>query len=326
MQPLTLEELDHQAAAFDRVVGAMAAIDQFCSSTRWIMPAAQALMPPRSPWLFRGDSGHVAMMRGQHPQGWSYVEPLEAMWGLACPLIGRDIRALAEEFLELCMHREHDWDVMLLAGLPVGSAVFYEVARRLYPFYELVKGHTTTCCVASLEGGMDGFLGRRSRNFRKALRRALRAAEDAGIEFEACHATSPDDALALYERVQRIETRSWKGHSGVGIDAGAMAAFYLDMVPRLAARGELRLIIARHDGRDVAYVLGGVCGRTYRGLQFSFDAGYRGYSLGNLCQYWQLVELCRDGVACYDLGTSMEYKRRWAEDTRDSVSLIARKR
>lgn len=326
MQPLTLEELDREADAFDGAVDATPHIDHFCSSTRWILPACKALMPQRTSWIFRGQCGHVAMMRGQHPHGWSYVEPLEAMWGLACPLLGPSSRELAQELADLCRARELDWDVMLLSGLPLGSPLFHALVRSLFGRYELFQGQITRRHVASLDGGVDGFLGRRTRNFRKSLRRAERAARDAAIAFEPCHAHDPASALALYERVLAIEARSWKGREGVGINDGPMSAFYRDMLPRLAARDELRILIARQDERDIAFVLGGVCGHTYRGLQFSFDAEYETLSLGNLCQLHQIAALCREGVAFYDLGTTMEYKLRWAESTHDSVALIVRKR
>jgi CelD/BcsL family acetyltransferase involved in cellulose biosynthesis len=39
-------------------------------------------------------------------------------------------------------------------------------------------------------------------------------------------------------------------------------------------------------------------------------------------QYHQIVELCSDGVARYDLGTEMDYKRRWAEDAMTTEMLV----
>jgi hypothetical protein len=327
MEPLSLADFDRSAAEFDRTVADTPAVDGFCSSSMWILPATETLMQPRQGWLFRGREGWVAMMRGQHHHGWRYIEPLEAMWGLACPLAGRDSKGLSAEFVDLCRQRDPHWDVLILSGLPTGSQLLYHLVVRLLPHYELLQGHVTTRHVACLDGGLDGFLGRRSRNVRKALRRALRAADGAGIEFAPV--PHPDDAaaaLALYQRLQRIEEKSWKGRAGVGIDGGAMGEFYQRMVPRLAARRGLRVLMARHQGRDVAYVLGGIFGATYRGLQFSFDDEYAHLSLGNLCQYHQIAELCHEGVARYDLGTGMEYKRRWAEATQDSITIIARKR
>lgn len=328
LREFTMEEFEQDAAAFDRVVAVTPDVDPFCSSSRWIIPAAKALMADREPWIFQGASGRVAMMRGRHPEGWHYLEPLEASWGLACPLAGPDADGLAAEFVTLCHQRRSQWNVMLLMGLPEGSLLFKHVAQRLHPYYDLFRGQVTRRKVASLAGGVDGFLGRRTRNFRKALGKSLRKAEAAGIEFHRCDVRSKEQAEALYQRIIAIETASWKGQDGlgVGIDVGLMREFYALMVPMLARRGELRTIIAQHEGRDVAYVLGGICGRQYRGLQFSFVADHAAYSLGNLCQYHQIVDLAEEGVETYDLGTDMEYKRRWAELDHDTVALIVYKR
>ena len=326
MHQQTLEELEELALSFDEAVEASPDIDRFCSSTRWILPAASALMPEREPWIFHGPSGWVAMMRGRHPEGWHYLEPFEASWGLACPLVGPDPEALAADFVHLCHRRRLDWNVLLLMGLPEDSELFRRVSKHLHPYYDLFRGQVTTRNVASLAGGLDGFLSRRSRNFRRALRRAEQKADDTGIEFLACEADDADSALELYERIVAIEQRSWKGQGGVGIDAGAMHRFYEAMIQILAMRGELRTVIARHEDRDIAYVLGGICGTQYRGLQFSFDHEFREYSLGNLCQYVQIIDLVEEGIETYDLGTDMDYKRRWAELRHDTTALIVYKR
>ena len=78
MQKIALDELERDIRAFDELVDATPDIDHFCSSSRWILPAAHALMPQREPWIFRGASGQVAMMRSRHAEGWYYLEPLEA--------------------------------------------------------------------------------------------------------------------------------------------------------------------------------------------------------------------------------------------------------
>ena len=329
MEALGLAEFDQQSDKFDTLVAATPDIDHFCSASDWIVPAARALMPPRTPFLFRRDDCQIALMRGYHPDGWPYLEPLEAMWGLACPVVGPRGTETARYLAETLAARASDWRVVVLTGLPQHSRMFGDIVRQLKR-YELMQGPSTTRCVASLQGGLDGFLSRRSRNFRKALRRALRDARDAGLEFSACHSGDIDQAKNLYERVVAVEFRSWKGRAGMGIESGGMYHFYREMVPRLARRGALKLIFARDlrrgGGADVGYVLGGIFGDTYRGLQFSFDSEYRHLALGNLCQYQQIVELCDEGIQCYDLGTDMEYKRRWAETFLKTVGLIALRR
>src|SRR5262249_33131427 len=157
------------------------------------------------------------------------------------------------------------------------------------------------------------FLSRRSRDLRKSLRKALRAATDAGITFESVRA-SEAESTALYERIQAIEARSWKSREGVGIHTGPMRAFYGSMLPRLCALGQQRTIFARLGDRDVGYILGAVMVGEYRGLQFSYDADLSEFGIGGLLQYHQVLELCVEGITRYDLGTEMDYKRRWAEE------------
>src|SRR5262249_48157649 len=156
---------------------------------------------------------------------------------------------------------------------------------------------------------------------RKSLRKSLRAAHDAGMTFESVRASEPE-ANALYDRIQAVEVRSWKSREGVGIHAGPMHAFYGAMLPRLCALGQQRTIFARLGGRDVGYILGAVMAGEYRGLQFSYDADLAQFGIGGLLQYHQVLELCTEGIVRYDLGTEMDYKRRWAEEIMETGMLV----
>ena len=324
MDPRTLEQLEAESSDYDACVDATADIDQFCTSTDWVVPAARELMPEREPWIFRGDDGWVALMRGHHPNGWRYLEPLEAAWGLASPVVGADPETIADQLEALVQTRAADWEVMLLSGLPLRTPLHRAVVGRVSARYEVFRQGTAVRHVAHLTGGLDGFLGRRSRNFRRSLTRADASARAAGIEFVACH-VGADRSGAVFDRIQAVEHRSWKGREGVGIEAGSFGEFYRHMTRRLGARGALRTWFARHQDRDVAFCFGGVVGDSYRGLQMSFDDAYRDYSLGNLCQLRQIEELCAQGFASYDLGTGLEYKHRWAEETVESDVLVVMK-
>ena len=126
-------------------------------------------------------------------------------------------------------------------------------------------------------------------------------------------------------RVVAIEERSWKAIEGVGLRDGAFREFYRHMLQRLAMRGAARLWFGRLADCDVSYILGGVLGTTYRGLQFSYDDAVADLAPGNLGQYHQLVELARQGITVYDLGTEMDYKRRWADEVHTTqLFVIAR--
>jgi CelD/BcsL family acetyltransferase involved in cellulose biosynthesis len=321
MRGLTLDELEARADELDHDVIQTAGIDRFCSSSAWVLPAARALMPPRSSWILRGEAGWLVAMLGRHPSGIAYVEPLELAWGMACPLIGADPRPLAEEVsAEIAARR--DWNVMLLAGMAPDGMLLPSMLRALPARIERRFGQSTLRMVASLDGGVDGFLRRRSKNFRKALRATLRDAAAAGITIESVRARDAESAAALYRRIVEIEVRSWKGEEGVGIHQGPMHRFYGDMLPRLAAHGRQRTLFARLGDRDVAYCLGAVFDGEYRGLQFSYDGEHERLSLGSLLQFHQIAELCTEGVHRYDLGQEMDYKRRWAEDAFETLLLV----
>jgi CelD/BcsL family acetyltransferase involved in cellulose biosynthesis len=277
-------------------------------------------MPPRAAFSFRGQNGYFAAMRGVHPAGFPYVEPVELAWGLAAPLIGRDPVALVEEVVPVLANRR-DWQLAILSGLTVTGPQRRALDATLPPRWERRRGQPTVRHVASLDGGLDGFLARRSRDFRKAARKAEARAKEAGLEFETVVAAMTD-AHALYERIQAIELASWKSRDNVGISQGPMRAFYGAMLPRLCELGQQRTIFARLAGRDVGYILGAVMAGEYRGLQFSYDDTLGALDIGNLLQLRQIAELCEAGVARYDLGTEMDYKRRWAEDIMETEMLV----
>jgi CelD/BcsL family acetyltransferase involved in cellulose biosynthesis len=317
-----VEPIDIAAVAddFDREVAHTHAIDRFCSASAWILAASAALMPPRVAYTYRGQSGYFAAMRGVHPAGFPYIEPVELAWGLASPLIGADAQALVAEVVPL-LAAKRDWQLVILSGITVNGPQRRALDATLPARWERRRGQPTVRHVASLEGGVDGFLSRRSRELRKSIRKTLRAATEAGMTFESVRA-SEVEATALYDRIQAVEARSWKSQEDVGISAGPMRAFYGAMLPRLCRLHQQRTIFARKDDRDVGYILGAVMGEEYRGLQFSYDADLSQFGIGGLLQYQQIVELCGEGVARYDLGTEMDYKRRWAEEIMETEMLV----
>src|SRR5262245_48004045 len=209
-------------------------------------------------------------MRGCHPAAVPYIEPVELAWGLAPPLIGRDPAGLAADVAAVLAARR-DWQLAILAGMTGDGPQRRALDRALPPRWERRRGTPTVRHVASLDGGVDGFLSRRSRELRKSIRKSMRASVRAGVTFESVRVTSAAGADALYARVQEVEAASWKARDGVGISTGPMRTFYELMLPRLCAKGQQRTVFARSEDRDVGYILGAVFEGEYRGLQFSYD-------------------------------------------------------
>lgn len=314
MDRIDIDELRARAADYDAAVRAAVDLDRFCSSSDWVLPAHDALMPIRESLIFRDGDTWLALARGRAPSGYIYLEPLEASWGLACPIVSTDPEAFADVADRL------EWHLMLVTGVLDRSATQRRLARTLGRRFSVRRGSSTTRYVADLSGGTDAYLSRRSRQLRRSLVRARRRAADAGVALEVADGLDPEVAFA---RICAIEAETWKGREGVGFVASGMGPFYQLMIQRLARRDALRLSFARHDDRDLAYIFGGLFAGAYRGLQFGYHADSAELGLGNACQMHQIESLCAEGVHAYDLGTTGDhYKRRWADREITSTALI----
>lgn len=327
-QRLSRVELEECASDFDRAVELQRDIDRFCSRTEWILPFHLAFLPDRELFLYREGGSFAALAARDHPTIGRYLEPLETMWCFASPLVGPDPLALLDAAVA-DVSSGATRPPLLLAGIPGSREPGGLLARTVAALdrrYDLRAVDSTLRFVASLEGGLDGWLARRSRSFRRNLRAAQRKGRDAGVGFEHLAPTDEAKLRAAYRRVLAVEATSWKSAEGSGVGEGPMRAFYDDMLPRLARRRGLRLVIATHDGRDVGYLHGALVGDHFRGLQMSSDRSLAHLSLGNLLQAEMLARLCEEGVAGYDLGTRSDYKRRWAEEGLRTLTILAQPR
>src|SRR5258706_2859438 len=173
MEALTVDGLDGVSGEFDAAVMASTGVDPFCSSSDWVVPAARGLQPGRAPWIRRGAHGFVALMHAEHEER-PYLEPLEAMWGLACPVVGGDVKPLAAELAAEKARSARDTG-LLLCGFE-RSPRLEAVARALAPSHGLWLGPTARPRRPALQGGGDGILRRRPPLVRPGLQRARRRA------------------------------------------------------------------------------------------------------------------------------------------------------
>lgn len=320
------------AARWERLVDATPGIDPWCSGPDWVLPAFTAYAPGGAvPWIDdHGELGAALLARypGADDRGGLDPDPssavmagLEPLWGFACPLIGPE----PERLLEAVVRRlvaDPTWRRVVLPGF-VDPDRLRSVALHLFDLAErlaargrdsplevgLAEGISRR--VVDLDGDADAWWGRRSSKFRRNLRRARRRADELGVGFTDLH-DDPDGSLL--DRLVAIEAQGWKGAEASGIAAPEMQRFYRDMVRRLDATGRLRASIAvGPDGRDLAFILGGVRGATYRGLQLSYVADAAALSLGHLLQWRAVDALAEEGVRTYDLGMDMDYKAGWSD-------------
>jgi CelD/BcsL family acetyltransferase involved in cellulose biosynthesis len=305
-------ELDQPQSLWNVAAASTPQADPLCCRTEWQLSFHEAFAPQRALVVREANGSLIAFARRRDPRLGALLEPVEAHWGFASPLLGADALALLHELL--AEHsRESAPVTVLITGLEEGSPQLGALDRSVRRGDALLGGPTEVVCSASLAGGLDGFLARRSALLRKRLRQAARRAAQRGVSFERCQPRSAEAAAAAYARLLAIESRSWKGIERCGMNEPPAREFYAAMLQRLSASGSGRVIFARCDERDVGFVFGGVSGDRYRGQQFSFAEDFRALSLGNLLQVEQIRWLAEEGVGHYDMGQLLEYKQHWTE-------------
>jgi CelD/BcsL family acetyltransferase involved in cellulose biosynthesis len=297
------------ADAFDAQIVQTPQIDHFCSTAPWVLPAHAAFSPDAEPFISRSPHGFVALKCISLFDGRRVAVPLEAGWGLASPLAGANSQELADQLAQMMMWRDAPPQIYL-SGLRREGPQVEAILRRFKALARFGVGQSCERRVCAIDQGLDAWLTTRSPKFRGNLRRARRRATAAGYRWRWL--TGSANPAGLFERIMAIESRSWKGKDGVGVDDGAAREFYRLVVQRLAATRRLRVLVGTLDGADVAYVLGGILGDTFRGLQMSYATEHRRFELGNVAQIETIAALVSEGIAVYDLGTEMDYKARWA--------------
>jgi hypothetical protein len=310
------DELDRHARAWDAAADATPGADPFCAASAWSFSAA-ASFPEAEPPVVLSDGMSFAGLRSQSTsEGTRLLLGLDPIWGFATPLVGHPL--IASRLLDARLRME-DHDVAVVTGQREGGLLLQCLVRVLGEERRLGRGPVEQRLQADLSGGVEAWWRRRSPRFRQRLRQLRTRAVDAGVEVVDCSAMPPDEAM---DRVLAVEAGSWKGEEGTGLASSELADFYRRVAWRLAAADQLRLLFARRGDRDVGCVLGGVRGRTYRGLQLSYTEEVRPLGIGHVLQLHQVEALRGSGIDTYDLGMDMPYKRRWADRIDETFAVL----
>lgn len=317
--------LDHPDSFWNQAAARSPQGDVFCCRTEWQLSLQEAFFPRRRLVFRRSESSLLALAERRYPDLGRILEPLDSLWMFGSPLLGPDALELLEALLDERREAGEPATALVSGVLPDG-ALRERLLHRFLPRFAIFRVKTVKVCCASLEGGLDGFLARRSRSLRKRLRQASRHAAENGLRFERVVPRSAEAADAAFARMLAVELESWKGLAGRGMEEPTSSAFYAAMARRLAVSGAGRIVFARVGERDVGFIFGGLAGSVYRGQQFSYVEDHADWSIGNLLQQEQVGWLAEEGVTRYDLGPWMAYKDHWAERTVAMEALLLRPR
>ncbi|MDF1813696.1 MAG: GNAT family N-acetyltransferase [Verrucomicrobiales bacterium] len=311
MRRLSYQEFQEEQSAFGEAVARCGHLARFCSDISWQCAAYENLFgfdfgleKPMQPLVVEQDDNWLVFSERRE----NIYYPFEAAWMFGCPVVGAPVESL--ELLESAAAKFFVNPVgFVISGILEDSQFHREVrvlGERSRQFDEF---GTTDCLSIDLSEGVDAFLGRRSRSFRKGIRQ-MKPLDS--LEFEDASSDAPE---TIFPRILAIQSTSYKAKDGGDIFShSSYERFYRSLYQRLYEKKCIRTLFARCDGQDVAYIMGGVSGSVYRGFQMSYDNEYRKFALGNRLQLENIQRMCEEGVTHYDLGMHSPYKERWADN------------
>lgn len=303
--------------------------DPVCCAPLWNMAFHDVFHPGRRIFYLASGDALILFSEFRTPAGEIYLTPIEDSWMFCQPLLGHYAPELLEEAIEI-FTREYApiFPVIVLSGIrekSVEAIRLYMLHSRRFNFFRYRR---STQCGASLEGGFDGWMGRRSANHRAKLRKASRRAASIGVTFERHQPVNPVESANVYARMLDVERQSWKGIGHCGMAESPSREFYAALLARQALDRSAYVIFARFEDRDIGFIYGGTNGSVYRGQQFSYTNEVAVLSIGNLLQMEKVRWLCELGYQRYDMGPitgpRMGYKEHWTEETRDIQSWVMR--
>lgn len=311
--------LDQPASLWNRLAFSTRQRDPFCCSSTWQLSFHEAFSPRRRLLVRQSEDSLLAFAEKVFSPGNVWLTPIEPLWFFGANVLGANGFALLEDLLpEIASSYHPRFPRIVISGLAPRGGALRQLKGTFEGRFGLHRIIADVQCGASLAGGLDGFLSRRSGNLRRKLRKQERRARDAGVGFERHSPALAAEAEKLFARMLAVEVRSWKGSQRCGMAERQPKKFYAAMLRRLAPSQDARIIFARHEGRDIGFIFGSMARDIYRGQQFSYDHEWSGHSIGNLLQLEQIGWLCEEGATRYDmgplLGPGMEYKRHWTEE------------
>jgi len=292
--------------------------DPFCSTPAWQMAFHDAFNPERRLLIESSSNSVIAFAEHILSPEEIYLTPVEAHWCFGCPLLGKDaVNLFVEALPQIESLYAPIFPKILISGVRPAGVLSQRLLTTFSPSCGIYLSSSSTQGSASLTDGLDGYLSRRSGNHRKKLKRQARKAEELGVSFERIKPTSIAESEAAYTRIIDVELKSWKGIGKCGMAETPSKEFYDCMLKRLSASQDGRIIFAKHEGKDIGFIFGGMAGNIYRGQQFSYDQNWKDYSIGNLMQVEQIQWLCEEKAKRYDMGPvtgpKMGYKAHWTE-------------
>ncbi|MGN6586380.1 MAG: GNAT family N-acetyltransferase [Solirubrobacterales bacterium] len=233
-------------------------------------------------------------------------------FGPACS--PEDEAAMGEDCGKLLTSEAASWNALVLNRIDADSA--WPAALGLHTAPR--RRSDVLPFIAFDEGGYEGYLADRSRNFRSQLGRRRRKLErDHGLVFRMTSGPEElDDDLAAFFR---LHDERWDARGGSTLGDERSRRLLAAFARKAQQQGWLRLWIAEADGEPAAAWYGWRIGERYCYSLAGLAGRYEKQGLGNVMLAHTIEQAAAEGAAIYDLMWGDEaYKERFQTGVREA--------
>ena len=180
---------------------------------------------------------------------------------------------------------ESSWPLLYFDTVPYQTTRWSRLIECLQKYgHPVALHHRYTIGQVEIGDDFQRYLGQRSKQFMRALRKRLRRLQASGpLELEVGSQFDPAELTGQLREAFEIERRGWKGNAGTAVlDVPEVFDFYVRQARQLAAWNQLLLVFLVHRGKRIAFEMGWTAKGVYHSFKVGFDAEYRAFSPGHL--------------------------------------------
>ncbi len=238
-----------------------------------------------------------------------------------------DEEAMGADVAQLLWSERHEWNLLRVDRLDVASAWSQTLVTRGSSLGSAPRLREDVLPYIALgEGGYEGYLAGRSRNFRSQLgRRRRRLERDHGLTFRLTE--EPERLQADLDAFFALHDERWSRRGGSSSDDPAARRHLRGFAAAALERGWLRLWTAEADGAPAACWYGWRFGDRYCYALAGLAERYEPLSLGSVLLAHTIEQAAAEGAPIYDLMLGDEtYKERFATDRRETATWVVGRR
>jgi len=192
------------------------------------------------------------------------------------------------------------WDRLWFSNVGPNTGLVEQLPRALGATLLTAERRNTCNWVIDLPESRDAYVAGLAKRSRNNMRRVLRDADAAGLQYEWI--TSAEPALRAFEQLAELHSRQWQARGKPGACASdTFLAFHRQLLPRYARQGRLWLLRISCQGRPVVLSYDIAAGRRVYGYITGADPEFSRLSGGKLSLLKVMERAIALGFESYDL-------------------------